>query len=281
VQQWKIGDVVVTKVVETIQDITLAGLLPAAQPDALAAHLDWLVPHYLAADGTLRLSIHALVVESQGRRLCVDTCLGDRAIPGFDTLRGDPEFLDRLADAGHAADSIDVVVCTHLHFDHVGWNTRWDGSAWLPTFPNARYLFARPEYEHWRSESNPLVGTLHDATAAVFEAGLADLVEPDHAVTSEVRLVPTPGHSPGHVSVLIESRGERALITGDATHHPVQWAEPHWTSVADWDGEMSTATRRAMLDEHLDAGTLVIGTHYPEPSAGRLVTEPGGVRFRP
>ena len=277
--KWHIGDVVVTKIVEMETPIPLVGLLPDATPEALAAHTGWLQPHFLDAEGTTRLSIHALVVESEGIRILVDTCVGNREIPGMAGFRGPTDFPERLAAAGFAVDTIDIVGCTHLHFDHVGWNTRLDGDRWVPTFPNARYLFGRAEYEHWMAEPGGYALNLADTVAPVVDAGLADLVDADHRITTEVRLVPTPGHSPGHVSVLIESGGARALITGDATHHPVQWAEADWGMAGDWDGPMGAASRRALIAEHGGTGTLVIGTHYATPTAGRIVADGDGWRF--
>jgi glyoxylase-like metal-dependent hydrolase (beta-lactamase superfamily II) len=269
--RWTVGEVVVTKVVEMVQKVPVAGLLPSATPAALEAHARWLRPHFLDEEGCTDLSIHALVVESAGQVILVDTCVGDRAIPGMDGLRGPAEFPERLADAGFPVEEVDVVCCTHLHFDHVGWNTMMVDGTWVPTFPNARYLFCREEVEHWIAEPGGYALNVPDTVTPIVDAGLVDLVEPDHVLTDEVRLVPTPGHSPGHVSVLIRSAGEQALITGDATHHPVQWAEPDWGMAGDWDGAMGAETRRRLRDEHGRAGTLVLGTHYASPSAGRLV----------
>ena len=277
---WMFGDVTVTKVVEMVQPVPLAGMLPLATPEALADHAGWLRPHFLEDDGaTTALSIHSLIVESQGRTILVDTCVGCRDIEGMPGLRGPEEFPDRLADAGYPVDEVDVVCCTHLHFDHVGWNTRLVDGSWVPTFPNARYLFCRSEYEHWVAEPGGYALNVPHTVTPVVDAGMADLVETDHRVTDEVRFVPTHGHSPGHVSVLIESGGEQALITGDATHHPVQWAEPDWGMSGDWDGPMGAETRRRLRAEHGAAGTLILGTHYAEPSAGRIVGDGGDWRF--
>ncbi len=282
--RWTIGDVTVTKVVELVQALPLAGLLPDATPEALEPHASWLQPHFVDAEGSTSLSIHSFVVESQGRTILVDTCVGDRAIPGMDGLRGPSDFPDRLAAAGFPVDTIDVVCCTHLHFDHVGWNTRLRDGRWVPTFPRARYLFCRQEYEHWAAEPSGYALNVGDTVAPLVDSGLADLVDPDHAVTGEVRFVPSHGHSPGHVSVLIESAGERALITGDATHHPVQWAEPEWGMGGDWDPAMGAEARRRLRAEHAQGPdgrppTLVLGTHYAAPSAGRIVGDDEGWRF--
>ncbi len=278
--RWSVGAATITKVVELEQPLPLVGLLPSATPEALRAHAGWLSPHFIDDDGSAVLSIHALVVESEGRRILVDTCVGDRPIPGMEGLSGPADFPDRLAAAGYPVASIDVVCCTHLHFDHVGWNTRLDGDRWVPTFPNARYLFGRVEYEHWTAEPGGYALNLDDTVAPVVAAGLADLVDDDHGLTGEVRLVPSPGHSPGHVSVLIESQGQRALITGDATHHPVQWAEPEWGMVGDWDAIGSASSRRALRADHCGRRTLVVGTHYASPTAGWIVgDDETGYRF--
>jgi glyoxylase-like metal-dependent hydrolase (beta-lactamase superfamily II) len=262
--------------------LPLTGLLPQATPEALAPHRGWLAPHYLNPDGTTTLSIHGLVVESAGRRILVDSCVGGRRVPGFEALAesGRP-FLRELEAAGFPRETIDVVLCTHLHFDHVGWNTLRADGAWVPTFPRARYLFARLEWEHWSRETAAVYAhTIDEAVRPLFDAGVADLVETAHAVTPEVRLEPSPGHTPGHVCVRIASRGEEALITGDATHHPVQWAEPDWKMVADVDAAGAAATRHRLRREHADRPTLVIGTHYAPPCAGHVVSGARGFEFR-
>jgi glyoxylase-like metal-dependent hydrolase (beta-lactamase superfamily II) len=196
----------------------------------------------------------------------------------------DLPFLADLAAAGYPPESIDAVVCTHLHVDHVGWNTRLDdGGHWVPTFPNARYLFVRKEFAHWRSVAaaepdGERAAVFADSVRPVDDAGLVDLVGDDHRVCDEVRLVPTTGHTPGHASVLIASGGEEALITGDFLHHPCQLARPDWAATPDWDKEMSTRTRHEAFARLADRGTLVIGTHFADPSSGHVVRD--GDAFR-
>jgi glyoxylase-like metal-dependent hydrolase (beta-lactamase superfamily II) len=281
--QWKIGDVTVTRVVESVAPVPPNGLLPAATDDVIAQHLDWLRPDFVDDDGNLILSIHALCVESKGQKIIVDTCIGnDRVIPGYEMLSVKTPFLDWLADAGFARETVDTVICTHLHFDHVGWNTMLVDGEWVPTFPNARYVLCRDEWEHWSAESVPGAAlTLNEAVRPVVDAGLADLVPSDHKVTDSIRLELTPGHTPAHVAVHIESNGEHALITGDLAHHPVQWAEPSWYAQPDTDRAQSEATRRRLLDEYANTDTLVIGTHFTTPCAGYLVRDDRGVRFAP
>jgi glyoxylase-like metal-dependent hydrolase (beta-lactamase superfamily II) len=278
---WNVGDVKVTRVEESIAPIAPSGLLPKSTPEGVAAHASWLAPMFLDGDGNLLLSIHSLVLEADGKTILVDTCIGSRPIPGYEMLSNrDSPLIRNLDAAGYPASAFDTVVCTHLHFDHVGWNTKLDDGRWVATFPNARYLFGRVEWEHWsKSEGGGYAVTVADAVRPLVESGQADLVEVDHKVGDSVRLEPTPGHTPGHVAVRISSNGSEALITGDLTHHPVQWAEPDWAAAPDSDPAESEATRRRLIAEHADKGTLIIGTHYAPPTAGRLVHRDGGVRF--
>ncbi len=278
---WTIGDVRITSVKEVELPIPGAGIVPEATPEALAPHAAWLRPHFVTEDGRLRLLVQALVVESRGRRIVVDTCVGndkDRTLPVFHHL--ETRFLDDLAQAGFPRETIDTVVCTHLHVDHVGWNTLKVGPRWVPTFPNARYLVVRSEWEHWSKEEDRTFGdVLGDSVRPIFEAGLVDLVEPGHVLTDEVALEPTPGHTPGHVSVRIRSGGREAVITGDLMHHPAQCAHPGWASSADVDPEAARRTRRAFLEAQAGRPVLVIGTHFAGPHAGRIVRDGAAYRF--
>ena len=194
--KWKIGDVTVTKIVE----LEVAGKATWILPDLTAENLatvSWCRPHFATDDGKVVMSVHALVVESQGRRIMVDTCVGNDKtlnVPNWNKRQG--PFLTDLAAAGFAADSIDTVLCTHLHVDHVGWNTRLENGRWVPTFGNARYLWHRAEYEYWSRTDQAIYGpVVQESVQPVFDAGLVDLVEPTHAVTSEVTLEPTHGHT--------------------------------------------------------------------------------------
>jgi glyoxylase-like metal-dependent hydrolase (beta-lactamase superfamily II) len=279
---WKVGDASVTRIVESDATVPIYHLLPTAIPARVAAHHAWLQPHFIDNEDQIKISFHSLVIESQGKLIVVDTCIGEHGDPFMPEKPASSSFLQDMARAGFPRKNIDVVLCTHLHYDHVGWNTMQVDGKWTPTFPNARYLFAKIEYDHWRQESDkPLTGNFNDAVKAVFDANLADLVDMDHCITDEVRLLPTPGHSPGHVSVLIQSRGQQALITGDMSHHPVQWAEPDWgLPLVDYDEAAGTETRRRIIAEHADTDTLFIGTHYPDPTAGHLARINGEVTFK-
>lgn len=280
--QWRIGDVTVTRIVELESIGGSRFILPDATPEAVR-EIPWLSPHFADADGKLKMSIHALVIEAPGRRIIVDTCIGNdkqRDVPAWTRMQ--TGFLTELETAGFPPDTIDTVLCTHLHVDHVGWNTRLVNGRWEPTFAKARYLIGRTEFDYWQAEevgANPETSPFHDSVKPVFEAGLVDLVETDHQVCAEVSLEPTLGHTPGHVSIRIRSGGEQALITGDFIHHPCQMARPEWASSFDYDQTASTETRRRMFGGLAGDGTLVIGTHFAEPTAGRVVADGGVWRF--
>jgi len=274
---WRIGDVRVTQLVELTTASLGPHLLPQATPEALAAW-PWMTP-FVDGQGRLLLSIHSLVVEAGGRTILVDTCIGNdkpRSYPRWNLMQSD--FLERFEAAGFRLGAVDTVLCTHMHVDHVGWNTRLVDDRWVPTFPQADYLFAEREWAHWREESQPYGPVIEDSVQPIFDAGLARLVDSTHRVCDEVVLEPTPGHSPGHVSVHISSRGEEAVITGDMIHHPCQIARPDWSSTADSDAAQAAATRDGFLARYADRPVLIIGTHFAAPTAGHIVRD--GDSFR-
>jgi glyoxylase-like metal-dependent hydrolase (beta-lactamase superfamily II) len=274
--QWTIGDVTITKIVELEMTGGTRFLLPQAEPAAILP-ITWLRPHFANDEGKLIMSIHSFLVETPTRRIVVDTCLGNdkqnRRIPHWNDRTG--PFLQDLTDAGFPPESIDTVLCTHLHVDHVGWNTKLQNGRWVPTFPKAQYLFGRIEYQHWQTVQNrpDMAHILADSVTPIIDAGLAAIIDYDHRIGDEISLVPTVGHTPGHVSVLIQSRGERALITGDFMHHPCQIAHPEWATLADTDADQGIATRRRMFQELAGTPTLVIGTHFAGATAGRIVRD--------
>jgi glyoxylase-like metal-dependent hydrolase (beta-lactamase superfamily II) len=274
---WRVGDVTITRILELEATGGTRFILPQASPEVVR-EIGWLSPHFADENGKLRMSIHALVVETPTRRIIVDTCIGNdkqRDIPTWSGLQ--TSFLADLEAAGFAPDSIDTVLCTHLHVDHVGWNTRLEEGRWVPTFSKARYLIGRSEFEYWEAEEaeteHPERSPFHDSVKPVFEAGLVDLVETDHQVCPEVSLEPTLGHTPGHVSIRIRSQGEEALITGDFAHHPCQLAHPEWAATVDFDPEASTATRKRVFGALAGSKVLVIGTHFASPTAGHVVRD--------
>jgi glyoxylase-like metal-dependent hydrolase (beta-lactamase superfamily II) len=282
-QTWKIGDVTVTKVVELVTTLDVQNMFEMATKEEVIA-IPWLQPHFATPEGQIYLSIHGLVVDTPTKRIMVDTCIGNdksRAMAVMDNLQ--TSFLRDLEAGGFKRESFDVVLCTHLHVDHVGWNTMLENGKWVPTFPNARYLLNRTEVKHWGhggagaaedSEWGEVQrATYDDSVQPIFDAGLVDLVDGAHDVCPEVSLVPTVGHSPGHASVRIRSGGQEALITGDMTHHPSQLVHLNWGLGLDYDPAQATRTRGDVFSQAADRSVLVIGTHWAGATAGRIVRD--------
>jgi glyoxylase-like metal-dependent hydrolase (beta-lactamase superfamily II) len=276
---FRIGAVTVTILVESSGPLLHpAELYPDSTPEIIAAQADdWMGSHlYDAASDRLVIAMQSYLLRSGGKTILVDTCVGDckqRVRGEFDGAVW--HWLSRLQEAGVEPEQVDIVLSTHLHVDHVGWHTRLEDGQWVPTFPNARYLFVKPEYAYWRSEigKTALERTgdyIEDSVQPVFDAGLADLVETDHRIDAALRLVPAPGHTPGHACVEINSEGESAIITGDLLHHPLQCCFPKWSTRFCFDQNQSRATRLAFMKEHAELGTLLFPAHFPAPTAGRL-----------
>lgn len=281
--KWKIGDVTVSRILEielSVEYYEKYPFMKEARPAALK-EIPWLYPDFITDQGDLKISIHALLVQTPDLNLIVDTCVGNdkpRAIVRNESLH--TEFLANLEKAGCGRESIDRVVCTHLHVDHVGWNTMKVGDSWQPTFPNARYLLGRTEFEYWSaSESEDQIPVMADSVTPILEAGLVDLVETDHQVCPEVSFIPTTGHTPGHISVMIESKGEKAMITGDCMHHPSQIARPDWCVSFDEDQAAARQCRQRVLAEVADSQVLIIGTHFAAPTAGHVLGDGDSYRF--
>jgi glyoxylase-like metal-dependent hydrolase (beta-lactamase superfamily II) len=263
-------------------------VIPAATPEVVKK-VQWLFPHFVTPEGKLSLSVHSLIVDTPGAKLVVDTCIGnDRNRDPLAVMSNlSTSYLEDMIAAGYQPESINYVLCTHLHLDHVGWNTRLVNGKWVPTFPNASYLMDKKEIELFGSIDEKAQDeflqvqrrVFADSVQPVFDAGLAKPVEGPAQVCEGVRLIPTPGHTPGHCSVLIESKGEKALITGDFIHHPIQFHDPGLVSPFDVDNAAAVATRRRVFSEYADTPTLIIGTHFAGPTAGKLVRDGDGYRL--
>ncbi|MEU0456273.1 MBL fold metallo-hydrolase [Streptomyces sp. NPDC006129] len=284
---WTVGDITVHRIDEIpLPPATGAWLLPDATPDVVAGQ-DWLRPHFADDEGVLRADSHSFAFTADGLRVLVDTGIGngkERANPGWHDL--DTDYLRHLTAAGFPPDSVDLVILTHLHADHVGWNTREVNGAWVPTFPNARYLTSRTEREFWAGYAMDEARRqmFRDSVTPVEEAGLLDLLDvPAEGleVAPGLRLLPTPGHTPGHVAVELTSRGRTALITGDCLHHPVQLAHPGIGACVDIDPGRSEASRRELLGALAGTDTLLLGTHFAPPTAGHVVAHEGAYRLVP
>ena len=272
------GDVRVTRVEEMIWEISPRFLFPELTYEDFEPHREWLVPHFSTEELKLRLSIHTFVVRTPYHTVLVDTCIGNdrkRDVPLWDHMSS--SYLENLAAAGVKPEEVDYVFCTHMHVDHVGWNTRLQDGRWVPTFPNAKYLFNRKEWEFWKDTRDAnQAEVMKDSLLPVMEAGLHEFVEETRTIGGELRLEPTPGHTPGHCSVHLASNGEEAVITGDMIHHPSQIAEPHWSPRVDWDMKLGTRTRRAFIEKYADTDTVILGTHFAPPTAVRIRRSGGG-----
>lgn len=285
---WIIGNVKLTRIVEfATERLPHWGFRNLSRKEVLEQ--SWLRPQFATDDGKLKACIQAFVIETAELKIIVDTCIGNdkpRKQQGWGNLQ--TTFLEDLANAGYPPETIDIVLCTHLHVDHVGWNTKLVNGRWVPTFPNAKYLFGKQEWEHWSQEMGPeregdiplqvAEGVMEqkvvnsDSIQPIIEAGLHKLVEQNHNVCDEISLFPTPGHTPGHVSISIRSEEDHAVITGDMMHHPIQVALPHVCSNFDYDLARTEETRRKFLHKYANTPTRIFGTHFRHPTCGRIVS---------
>jgi glyoxylase-like metal-dependent hydrolase (beta-lactamase superfamily II) len=281
IKSWKVGDVKITSIMETADRIPWAPLFPAETSEHYKKY-DWLVPNFVTPQGQIILAVQAFVIEAGGRRIVVDTCVGNskhREMEQCNDLQ--TAFMEDMTAAGFPPETIDTVLCTHLHFDHVGWNTRLVNGRWVPTFPKARYIFGRREWEFCQSllkDTSADVEHILDSVQPILDAGLADLVDTNHRLTEEIWLEPTHGHTPGHVSVHIRSRGQDAVITGDVFHNPIQFAEPEICSIGCVDKEMSRKTRREFLSRYENKAARVFAVHFNDP-VGWIVRDGHNWRF--
>lgn len=268
--RWTLGGVRITRILELPPMAFDPSMFLQTTRDEVLRRRDWLVPSFATPNGDIILHFQAFVIEAGGKRILVDPCVGNdkpRSHPLLDQL--DTAFLTRLSGAGFPRENIDYVLCTHLHVDHCGWNTMLVDGSWVPTFPNARYLFAEAEVDFVQKDTaEPDARAIYeDSVRPIIDAGLADFVGPGHAVVDEVWLQPTPGHTPGHCSIFISSQGQHAVLTGDVIHHPLQIALPEVSSNFCWKPDTAVATRRTLLEGAASDRTLLIGAHFAGPTA--------------
>ena len=286
-EQWKVGDIVVTKIPE------IAGWFPielwlSVMPDCTleaVEQLQWLTPDYRRGN-EINLSIHTLLVETPTHKIIVDTGAGNGKRRQWELFHElETGFLSRLDDAC-PRDEVDMVICTHLHTDHVGWNTQLVDGRWVPTYPNARYRFVRAEYDYWTKYVNDALTAdsytkfaqqaidvhevYRDSIEPIIEAGLVDWVGPNQEVVPGVTLISTPGHTPGHVSILLESGDQTAVITGDLFHFQSQVARSDWSVQMDTAPSEAVETRRTFLERFADTSTLILASHFGTPTGNYI-----------
>jgi len=270
-----VGDITIHRIVEQQNGFRAAReFLPTLTAESLDENRAWLAPEALDKDDRLILCFQSYVVRTPHHTVLVDSCIGnDKDRPGRPTWhrKTDTAFIDGLAAIGLSVQDIDVVMCTHLHADHVGWNTRLQDGRWVPTFPRARYLFSARELAHWTAENAKTpIAAMVDSVLPIVAANRADLITSDHALNDHVRLLPTPGHTPDHFAVRLGRGGDMAVLTGDLIHSPLQARYPEMSMFADSDPIQAATTRRAFLERYCDTPTLCCTAHFPAPSAGHI-----------
>jgi glyoxylase-like metal-dependent hydrolase (beta-lactamase superfamily II) len=275
----QIGNHRLRRVLESVWTIDVGFFFRDARPEAWEPHLEWLGDGIDPDGWTLRMPIQGFLVETPTQNILVDTCVGaHKHLPQRPEWNDQDHdgFLAALASHGLGPEDIDMVLCTHMHLDHTGWNTRLENGRWVPTFPNATYIFAEQELDYWIQ--NP-TDVFRQNILPVLEAGQARRVAQDHALTEEIRLVPSPGHSPGHVCVEITSEGQSAVLGGDVMHSPIQCRFPEWHSGPDMDKAAAVQARLAFLNRYCGRNTLVCLAHFPLPSAGFIQPDEASYTF--
>ncbi len=270
---FKAGDATIHRIIEMECGFTPAlEFLPNLTKQQLDENRSWLAPSALDKDDNLVLCFQSYVVQIGGKNILVDSCIGndkERSARPLWNKKKDDAFMKGLAAAKLTPNDIDFVMCTHLHVDHIGWNTKLENGRWVPTFPKARYLFSKTELDYWVEENKktPLV-QIQDSVIPIVEAKACDLVTSDYSLNDLVTLIPTPGHTIDHYAVTIGKGGKDAVFTGDLIHTPLQARYPELTMRVDYDPAQGAASRRTFLETYCDTSTLCCFAHFPSPSKG-------------
>jgi len=284
--KWQFGGCTLCRVVESEDAIMQpTEIFGECTPQHLEANRSWLQPRFQdPKSGLLVITIQSFVIRQDGLTILVDACGGndkERARPHFH--RQSRPWLDALKAAGVTPEEIDVVLCTHLHVDHVGWNTRLENGRWVPTFPNARYLIAQREWDYWRNAGPAaLVRTgdfITDSVLPIIQSGQAEMIGDTHALKGDISIEPAHGHTPGQKMLRLGSGGGQALLTADMMHHPLQLRYPEWSTRFCVDPDEARRTRLNFLKENADTGRLVFPTHFPSPTGCRIERDGAAYRF--
>ena len=281
----KLGGLEIVRALELVTPFSPFHFFPETTEEDWAPHRHWLEPKALDPEtDQLLFPMQSYVIRTSHHTILIDSCVGndkDRPTRPHWHLKTDDTYLNALAEHSIVPEAIDFVMCTHLHSDHVGWNTRLENGRWVPTFPNARYIFSKKEVESWRDVGHEKFSRtpFEDSVLPVLEAGRAELVADDYALDDEVFLESTPGHTPGHVAISLKSNGASAVMCGDLMHSPIQCLHPEWTAGPDWNAEQAKQTRRTFLDRYCESDTLICTAHFPLPSAGHIIRSEANYRF--
>ena len=271
-----VGDLTIHRIVE--QETTFLpalDLFPQLTPDQLAEHRDWMrKARAIDAGDVLILCFQSYVVRTPHHTILIDSCIGNdkpRPLRPKWNMKTDETYMRALKGAGLSVEDIDFVMCTHLHVDHVGWNTRMEGGRWVPTFPNARYIFGKAEFDYWTGQhARTPVPPFGDSVLPVVEAKRADIVRDDFTVGDHLRILPTPGHTPGHIAFAFGRARDDAVFCGDLMHSPLQTRLPELSPKFDVDPALAARTRRHFLERYCDTDTLCCTAHFPSPSTGKI-----------
>jgi glyoxylase-like metal-dependent hydrolase (beta-lactamase superfamily II) len=273
-----LGEITIHRVIEQ-EEQSFDGLefFPGLTREILAENRSWLQPKYFDSTGKVLLCIQSYIVRTPRHIILVDSCVGNHKprpeLPFWNMLKSD-RYEKNLAATGLAVSDIDFVLCTHLHVDHVGWNTRLENGRWVPTFPRAKYLFADRELDHWtrRQKEDPeSCPWITDSVLPIVEAKRDERVKSDHVLDDLVKLLPTPGHTVDHYSVQVGKRGVDAIITGDMVHSPLQLRYPELGMFTDYSSQQAGETRRRLFERICETSTLLCTAHFASPSVGRIV----------
>jgi glyoxylase-like metal-dependent hydrolase (beta-lactamase superfamily II) len=274
--KFTVGDLSIHRLIE--QETTFLpalDLFPTLSPDVLAQDRDWMrKAGAIDESDVLILSFQSYVVRAPHHTILIDSCIGnDKPRPARPkwNMKTDDTYMRALNAAGFSAGDIDFVMCTHLHVDHVGWNTKLEGGRWVPTFPKARYIFGKTEYDYWTEQNaRAEVPPFADSVLPVVEAKRADIVGSDFGVGDHLRILPTPGHTPGHVAFAMGRAKDDAVFVGDIMHSPLQLQHPELSPRFDVDQAQAAATRKNLLERYCDTDTLCCTAHFPSPSTGKI-----------
>ena len=254
-------------------------LIPSAVPKAMKETRTYSDARYFDQnENKLIMAFHGILVRTPRSLILVDACLGNDKhrpfVPEWH-MRSGP-FIEDLNSVGVSVDDIDFVLCTHLHADHVGWNTRLLDGRWVPTFPKATYLFGKDEMAFWEKDPDANHRSWEDSVQPMIDAGQAKIVDENHEIEPGVSLVPAHGHSPGHVMLKLDDGNTVAYVIGDVIHHPVQVEHPEWSSQFCWDADKASAQRTSIMETVADSGQWLIPAHFPTPTAVRIRSETHG-----
>ncbi|MBO4223384.1 MBL fold metallo-hydrolase [Bradyrhizobium neotropicale] len=273
---FSIGDLTIHRIIEQETAFLPAlDMLPGLTPDMLAENRAWMRKAKALDDSdVLLLCFQSYVVKTPHHTILIDSCIGnDKPRPQRPkwNMKTDDTYMRGLAAAGCSVEDIDYVMCTHLHVDHVGWNTRLENGRWVPTFPKARYVFAKGEFDYWTAQNEKSeVPAFVDSVLPVVEAKREAIVTNDFAIGDHARILPTPGHTPGHVAFTLGRGKDDAVFSGDLMHSPLQTHYPELSAKFDVDQAQAARTRRSFLERYCDTDTLCCTAHFPSPSVGKI-----------